>query len=74
LHVSPIGGRKAIFNVTPVATKKKISSFEGEVGTRILGGAGWASTTCPRTVKIACFFFWGLFVNDIVCANFESKY
>jgi hypothetical protein len=39
LHVSPIGGRKAILNVTVVATKKKISSFEGEVG-RILGGAG----------------------------------
>jgi hypothetical protein len=40
LHVSPIGGRKAIFNVNAVATKKKISSFEGEVGRRILGGAG----------------------------------
>jgi hypothetical protein len=30
------GGRKVILNMTAVATKKKISSFEGEVGRRIL--------------------------------------
>jgi len=39
LQVSPIGCRKAILNVTGVATEKKIASFEGEVG-RIQGGAG----------------------------------
>ncbi len=38
----------------------------------ILGGAGPQQHACPRTVKIACFFL-ALFVNDIVCANFDHS-